>query len=744
MRTTLIFLLCLNLLAVLHGATLNVPSQYGTINGALDKAQPGDTILLAAGTYAETVKTVRNGTAGNPITIDGQNVATVQTILISHEYTTLKNTTYSQTVTAPVAYCIWVRRGGNHTRIENCVIDPKLTNKVRGVYFELPSVGPFGTDAPSDCVVTGCTIRNIYNTCYVLLMGDRNLIENNTLTDGLYADFFRVNGRDNIIRGNTCTHITTQGGTGDNHVDCYQVLGKNGIGSWGNIIERNIFHDLNIGQVAQLEGHLLPECGNLTVRNNLFSNTTHAGGCSIPGVKYYNNVFYKVNTLQGGHALTFGQRSYTTTQSYNGTAGTNSADGAEVKNNVFIDCGDVTDNTKGWYSFDTALTGVAADYNLIFHGGTGVRPNTLLQQIGDAGGWDNFKWYEPHGINGSNPLFLDIANGDARFGTGSPLKDAGVTLADVPNDYAGTTRPLGAAYDIGMYESGGTAPTGSAPVVAITAPSNGASFAAGSTQTFTATATDAEDGNIAANVVWSSSLSGSLGTGASLSRGLSPAGTHTITATATDSDGRVGTSTITVTVTSAPANVAPVLTLVSPTANSVTNAFYVDFVRLSATATDDVDGTISSNIIWSSSIEGVFAVGANVDRDKFSVGAHTITATITDSGGLSASASFTLNISQGSVYFGGLVPLEWDANSGSENIIGYRVYERAGTGPYAYTLLGQSNTTQIDVRLPNGDHDLVVTAVNGVGESDYSTALSITVIVRAHFKGPRKHGFPWF
>jgi len=35
---------------------------------------------------------------------------------------------------------------------------------------------------------------------------------------------------------------------------------------------------------------------------------------------------------------------------------------------------------------------------------------------------------------------------------GSPATDAGLTLALVPNDYYGTSRPQGNGYDIGAYE----------------------------------------------------------------------------------------------------------------------------------------------------------------------------------------------------------------------------------------------------------------------------------------------------
>jgi hypothetical protein len=51
-----------------------------------------------------------------------------------------------------------------------------------------------------------------------------------------------------------------------------------------------------------------------------------------------------------------------------------------------------------------------------------------------------------------DPLLTDPAAGDFTVQSGSPLIDRGVTLALVTEDFAGTARPQGSAYDIGAYE----------------------------------------------------------------------------------------------------------------------------------------------------------------------------------------------------------------------------------------------------------------------------------------------------
>ena len=101
------------------------------------------------------------------------------------------------------------------------------------------------------------------------------------------------------------------------------------------------------------------------------------------------------------------------------------------------------------------------------------------------------------------------------------------------------------------------------PSVAISSPSQGASFSAGASVTFTGTATDPEQGNISSGLVWTSSLQGQIGTGASFSRSDPVAGTHTITARAVDSCGSPGSAPVTISITN---------TNVPPAAPGVPNA----------------------------------------------------------------------------------------------------------------------------------------------------------------------------
>ena len=91
-------------------------------------------------------------------------------------------------------------------------------------------------------------------------------------------------------------------------------------------------------------------------------------------------------------------------------------------------------------------------------------------------------------------------------------------------------------------------PTNSPPTVTITAPANGSSHTVGTSTSFAATATDAQDGNLSDALSWISNLDGAIGSGASFSTTTLSVGTHTVAASVTDTGGLVGSSSVTVVV----------------------------------------------------------------------------------------------------------------------------------------------------------------------------------------------------
>jgi len=80
--------------------------------------------------------------------------------------------------------------------------------------------------------------------------------------------------------------------------------------------------------------------------------------------------------------------------------------------------------------------------------------------------------------------------------------------------------------------------------------------------------------------------------------------------------------------------------------NPVNEAVYTegDDVTFSGSASDAEDGTLSTSITWTSSRDGAIGTGSSVTLTNLSVGTHTITAEVTNSKGITGSASLTISI----------------------------------------------------------------------------------------------------
>src|SRR5207249_641358 len=172
------------------------------------------------------------------------------------------------------------------------------------------------------------------------------------------------------------------------------------------------------------------------------------------------------------------------------------------------------------------------------------------------------------------------------------------------------------------------------PVVAITAPT-GTTFEPGAAVTFTGTATDVEDGTLTSRIVWTSSRDGVVGTGATITVSTLSTGIHTITAAATDNANKTGRATITIAV-----NATPTVAITAPaTGASLEPGATATFT---ATATDAEDGNLAARVSWISSRDGVLGTGGSITTSTLSSGTHAIIASVTDSGGKSASVAISV------------------------------------------------------------------------------------------------------
>lgn len=89
-------------------------------------------------------------------------------------------------------------------------------------------------------------------------------------------------------------------------------------------------------------------------------------------------------------------------------------------------------------------------------------------------------------------------------------------------------------------------------------------------------------------------------------------------------------------------NSSPNVTITAPTnGTSVTIGTSITFA---GTASDSDDGDLSAGLAWVSSIDGSIGSGAGFPTTGLSAGTHTVTASVTDSGGLSGSAVVTVTV----------------------------------------------------------------------------------------------------
>ncbi len=86
------------------------------------------------------------------------------------------------------------------------------------------------------------------------------------------------------------------------------------------------------------------------------------------------------------------------------------------------------------------------------------------------------------------------------------------------------------------------------PVLTVSNPKNGDTYAPGADVTFSATANDAQAGNISADIVWTSNKDGIIGYGGSFVKTNLTSGTHIIKANVSDGQNAVSSPNITITI----------------------------------------------------------------------------------------------------------------------------------------------------------------------------------------------------
>ena len=159
------------------------------------------------------------------------------------------------------------------------------------------------------------------------------------------------------------------------------------------------------------------------------------------------------------------------------------------------------------------------------------------------------------------------------------------------------------------------------PSVNIVSPTAGSDLSPNALVTFTATASDAEDGDLTSRVVWT--LGNQSVAKPSFSIRL-PIGTYTATATVTDRAGQRSSASVSVVV----RNHSPSLVITSPSSGSSFRLHQA--ITFTAVASDKEDGDITRSIIWFRNGTRIGNGGRLVLR-TLPLGTFTINAQVTDS-----------------------------------------------------------------------------------------------------------------
>jgi parallel beta-helix repeat protein len=366
-----------------------------TINHGVSVLNPGDTLYIRGGTYAESlINDVQSGTSWNaPVTVAAYAGETVTLqpgsgqfvieLYGNYQYIIFNNLTLDATNVSDSGFYLDNAGSGataNHIRLENSEVK----------------------NAPNQGVIVGCenNIASNYNEFIHVVSHDNG--PGGSLHHGFY-----ISGSYALLDG--CEAY----GNGGFGIQIYRGGGINGIDASYNTVRNCKLHDNGAAGLEIAVGD-----GNVAYNNLIWNNPSGIFveyGASNTGL--YNNTIYN-STNANDFAIRIG---------YSG-----GASNTTVENNLIW-------QTAGSDAIANYGTGTVCSYNL---------GDKVMQNEGTGSGTFS------HNLVGSsyNPLFVNAAAADFHLQSSSPAINAGTLLALVATDFDGVSRPQGGAYDIGAYE----------------------------------------------------------------------------------------------------------------------------------------------------------------------------------------------------------------------------------------------------------------------------------------------------
>jgi hypothetical protein len=237
--------------------------------------------------------------------------------------------------------------------------------------------------------------------------------------------------------------------------------GGNGVQFWNgnhdNIVERCTFNQIYDSALSP-QGLDSCEVYNIYFRNNIVNNCENS-------IEYWetnpsttaHDIYFENNTcLNAGGGWIHSQRPIQTQNGVQVMIWANLAKtwNVYIRNNIFYNA---THYLVRWHRLEDVHT-VIMDHNCWYQSSGPLAMIYLADSLGIlnivydyATQWETYKAetkQDPNSIH-SDP----VMNSDLTLQASSPCIDAGITLSTVTDDFNGTARPQGKAYDIGAFEA---------------------------------------------------------------------------------------------------------------------------------------------------------------------------------------------------------------------------------------------------------------------------------------------------
>ncbi len=383
---------------------------WQTIQYAVDRASPGDTIFVTSGTYAGC-RIGRSGTAAAPCALKAAPGASV---LINSLSPANRHQSLIEVELFDQVVSYWIIDGFEVANGSRYGIDLRFTDHV----------------TVQNCRVYGSRLTGIFLAfCYY------PLIQNNeSYSNGEHGIYQSNSGDYPVIRRNNLHHNFAAGlhMNGDRN-----FTPGDGIISFATV-EKNTVWENGVGGGSGIN------CDGVSdsiIRNNLLYNN-RASGISLYAIdgaegssrnRVYNNTI--VMPSNGRWCINIPAS----------TEGQSNPAGNKIKNNILYNLhsfrGAIT-------TYSNSASGFESDYNTViarFSVDDGDTAINLSQ-------WQAFGYDQHSTVATPAQLFIDSAALNFHLKTGSPAIDFGTALAEVTDDIDGIARPQGARHDAGCYE----------------------------------------------------------------------------------------------------------------------------------------------------------------------------------------------------------------------------------------------------------------------------------------------------